>query len=749
MAEILTYILISLAMISICMGCQVVRNDRKIKYGQALIITYVGSFLWSMGIGIMISQQNETVAWILRSIGIVGTYIELNGIVFLFGVWSGISKKAKKIVYFCSMSMICVLPFNLHPDYVSFEWTKYGMSYKFAPGLASTIYTLYYVVIAVLCVGMMIYMYRNATRIQQKKLAVKAIMAVFVCAFGMVFDTIIPLLGMNSFPGSTLSQAFSIFFIYNAYKFEKDNSVNIINLSRFVYDLVQEPMLIYDAEYHLRIINNSGMRFLGITENDNEQYPLHELFEVPKDWYHIGFSGKKYEAKCLVNQTFCGLSVDRIEDVYNDSLGYIVLVNDMTEKIETMNQMENARVQAEKANEAKSIFLANMSHEIRTPINAVLGMDEMILRESQAPEIIDYARQIRSASKSLLSLINEILDFSKIESGKMEIVSGTYETGPFFKEIVRVMSFRAKEKNLKITLDMDTNLPSMLWGDEMRVKQIINNIMTNAIKYTSEGEVKLIVRFEANGELAKNSKREKMIMRVDVSDTGSGIAEEQKEKLFESFHRLNESAVHNIEGTGLGLSIVERLLTMMGGSISVESELGKGSIFSVVIPQEIVSKEPVGEIFAKRNSKKLRVENKGKFNAPEAVVLAVDDNRVNLTVLRGLLKRTQVKLDVATGGQEAIDRAKDKRYDLIFMDHMMPEVDGIEAMRAIHSDENSASKDSVIIALTANAIVGMREQYLEQGFDDYLPKPIDSEQLENMMIKYLPGELVNIIPKEQ
>ena len=236
-----------------------------------------------------------------------------------------------------------------------------------------------------------------------------------------------------------------------------------------------------------------------------------------------------------------------------------------------------------------------------------------------------------------------------------------------------------------------------------------------------------------------------MIMLIDVADTGKGIAEEQKEKLFESFQRLDESAVHNIEGTGLGLSIVKRLLDMMGGSISVESEVGKGSVFSIDIPQEIVSKEPVGEIFAKKNSDGAKTEKMGMFSAPDAVVLAVDDNRVNLTVLRGLLKRTKVKVDIATGGAEAIDKAKENRYDIIFMDHMMPEVDGVEAMKRIHSDENSASRDSVVIALTANAIIGMKEHYLEQGFDDYLPKPIDSEQLEKMMIKYLPEELVNII----
>ena len=368
-------------------------------------------------------------------------------------------------------------------------------------------------------------------------------------------------------------------------------------------------------------------------------------------------------------------------------------------------------------------------------------MDEMILRESKHPEIIDYARQIRLASKSLLSIINEILDFSKIESGKMEIVEGTYETSPFFKDIMRLMYFRVKDKKIKIELEMDENFPSKLLGDELRVKQIINNIMTNAIKYTDEGKVVLSVKFTPVVQ-EKNAEDNMMIMHIAVTDTGKGIDNDQMHKLFESFQRIDETSVHNIEGTGLGLSIVKGLLDMMGGTISVESTLGKGSKFMCDIPQKIVSSKPVGEIFKKKDDNTPKREYKELFTAPEVKVLAVDDNRVNLTVLRGLLKRTKVQVDVATGGAEAIEKATKKSYHIIFMDHMMPEIDGVEAMKQIRKMDECESKKAVIIALTANAIVGMREQYLEMGFDDYLSKPIDSKQLENMMMEYLPEELV-------
>lgn len=748
MADILSYLLVCLAMISVCMGVHVLRTDYKRTVGKIMAAAFIASSAWSFGIGIMINLTDKFYAWLWRCYGIIGTYIFMIAVIWLLIEWNNFTFKKKMIMRIIPVLFILVMPANLLRSQVTFSLTKYGMAYAFVPGIWSGLYTYYYVIEMIQMVYLLVNMYRCSMTIHEKIFTKKLVLGFTVTGFGMVFDTVMPMLGFASFPGSTLAQAFSVLLVYNAYWYERNNSIDMTNLSRFVYDLMQEPILIYDKYLKLKIINNSGNRFLQIGNTITSQYRLDELFEVPKDWYILRKSGIKYEAKCRVNNTTCGLAIDRINDVYGDTIGFIVVVNDMTEKIQTMNQMEQAKIQAERANEAKSTFLANMSHEIRTPINAVLGMDEMILRESQRPEIIDYAKQIRSASKSLLSIINEILDFSKIESGKMELAQNSYESVTFFKDIVRIGTFRAKNKNIKISLDMDNNFPQKLFGDEMRIKQVINNIMTNAIKYTDEGSVVLKVWFEDNGRTDEESKRQIIDMKISVKDTGRGISQEKINKLFESFQRLDEAAVHEIEGTGLGLSIVKGLLDMMGGSIEVESEPGKGSDFRCTIPQQVVVSEPVSEVInEKKQNRSDSKWSKERFTAPDAVVLAVDDNRVNLTVLRGLLKRTQVQVETAEGGAQAVEKASKKAYHMIFMDHMMPDVDGVEALKRLKSMKDNESKNAVVIALTANAMIGMREKYLEEGFDDYLSKPIDSDKLELMMMKYLPSELVHPVGK--
>lgn len=389
---------------------------------------------------------------------------------------------------------------------------------------------------------------------------------------------------------------------------------------------------------------------------------------------------------------------------------------------------------ADTANKAKSDFLAQMSHEIRTPINAVIGMDEMILRETQDPDIKGYALDIKSASKTLLSLVNGVLDFSKIESGKMEIVPVHYKTVEMINDIVSMISDRAERKDLLLSLDIDPKLPGVMYGDDVRIKQVIINLLTNAVKYTEKGTVKLTMRVV---DIRDNT----CTIHVSVKDTGIGIKEEELDKLFDSFQRLDERRNRNIEGTGLGMAIVQGILGMMGSQIHVESNYGQGSVFSFSINQDIIESAPIGEYHVLRSSK--REEEKNTLTILNADILVVDDNDINLKVAKGLMKRLNAVPDIAGSGTEAIDMIRRKHYDIILMDHMMPVIDGIETLKILHN-QSLIDETTSVIALTANAIAGAREMYISEGFVDYLSKPIVPEDLENMLIKYLPSDRYRI-----
>ncbi len=402
---------------------------------------------------------------------------------------------------------------------------------------------------------------------------------------------------------------------------------------------------------------------------------------------------------------------------------------------------EQKRQQAVLSSKAQAQFLANMSHEIRTPINAVIGMNEMILRENENETIQEYAYNIKSSSTMLLGLVNDVLDFSKIESGQLELVEESYNLADLIQAELVLSNARAVGKPIDIHVEVDQDLPTRLFGDELRIKQIVTNLLSNAVKYTKEGSVTLKVNFEWNDD--------EIMLYFIVSDTGIGIKQEDLEKLFSGFKRLELNKNRNIEGTGLGLNIAKSLVELMNGTINVESEYGKGSTFTVSIPQSVVDRTPIGDM--KENTKKNRKEQnakKGTFLAPEASVLVVDDNMMNLAVTKALLKRTKMHLEMVESGRDCLKVTKDRYFDIILLDHMMPELDGIETLQMLRADENNPNRNTVVIALTANAIAGCREMYLEHGFDDYCSKPIKGEVLDALMIQHLPKEKVQLLEEK-
>ena len=434
----------------------------------------------------------------------------------------------------------------------------------------------------------------------------------------------------------------------------------------------------------------------------------------------------------------------------------------------TLNQMRSseqlieAKAAAEHANTAKSEFLASMSHEIRTPINAVLGMNEMVLRESlqardkaskENPElrgyltnISNYAGNIDSAGKNLLAIINDILDFSKIESGKMEITEADYKFSSVLNDISNIVSFKAKDKGLFFRIEVDKDLPDGLFGDELRVRQIMTNLLGNAVKYTKEGGVLLSIGKEAGAEVKEG---EPLNLVIAVKDTGIGIRPEDIEKLFQKFERVDLQQNSTVEGSGLGLAITKNLLELMHGTVKVESVYGEGSTFTVTLPQKVISTEAVGDFKMKfEKSVQEAKQYRESFRAPDAHILIVDDTRMNLMVAVGLLKKTQMEIDTAGSGLEAIQLTKTIHYDLILMDQRMPGMDGTETMKNIKALEESPNSDTPFICLTADAVSGARSHYLAEGFTDYLTKPIDSKALERMLIKYLPKDKILTVPEE-
>ena len=387
---------------------------------------------------------------------------------------------------------------------------------------------------------------------------------------------------------------------------------------------------------------------------------------------------------------------------------------------------------ADSANKAKGEFLAQMSHEIRTPINAVLGMNEMIFRESNDPKIVEYATHIRTSGRNLLSIINSILDFSKIEDGKMEIIPVQYDTASLIDNLVNTIAQRAADKGLEFITKIDETLPAVMIGDDIRLTQIIVNLLTNAVKYTEHGTVTLTMQ-------QAGTENDNVSLYVEVRDTGIGIRDEDREKLFESFSRLDQQVNHHIEGTGLGMSIVTALLSMMGSELKLESTYGKGSAFSFTVLQQRSGEELLGDFNERflRTQQESAPEELPKWNG--ARILVTDDNEMNLKVGENLLRLFGIKPDLAVSGKKAIEMMRKNSYHILLLDHMMPEMDGVETLRELQAA--SLTEHTAVVALTANAVSGARETYFSLGFDDYLSKPIELDKLEAILKKHLPKEL--------
>ena len=489
-----------------------------------------------------------------------------------------------------------------------------------------------------------------------------------------------------------------------------------------VLNALHDSVLVMNEEYEVQMYNNSALSLFSDLSfvqriQDVSGFPINILEGAGLEKFQIG--EKYYEGH-----------LQALTDDEGIVRGYTVLIVDVTSAYQHIEQLNEMKEQAEKANHAKSDFLANMSHEIRTPMNAIIGMSELMIEESKDSALHEYACDVKTAGLNLLSIINDILDLSKVEAGKMELVEADYYVQKLVRDTVNLVKVVAEKKGLQMKVSVAQNLPCQLYGDEGRIRQVLINLINNAIKFTQKGYVALSVSGRYIDE-------EHIQLQLRVKDTGIGMKKEDLPVVFEAFQQVDMKRNRKIEGTGLGLSITKQLVQLMQGEIQVESEYERGTCFTVTITQRVVNKMTIGEMPEDFEEQKEEIK---MFEAKEFRVLVVDDNRMNRKVAMQMLKYYKCQVDEAASGKEAIELVRQNVYDLIFMDHMMPEMDGIETTQILRSQYTKQIMETVIISLTANVLEGAKTEYLQNGFHDFLPKPFERAQMHEILERWVPEE---------
>lgn len=705
------------------------------------------SGLWSFGFGLQIMQTDTDMAYYCRVIGMIGTFLYLITAQVLVCQVSEIPKFWQNILNGISYSGVIIYFFTIQKDQIIYRLSPtMGMTYAFKAGIGNTIYTIYCVVFAVDVLVVTLYMTRKQSKKRVRVFGKKMLTVELFIAVGMVLDTIVPMLGIPAIPGSTLMQFFGMTVLRAAVHEINRSRINMGNLSEIMYYSLSVPVLIFDIDRRASILNDAAKDFFEVEKEliDERMIGIQQLFTIDEeDAFGFSETRRDVDAVCTRNQVHCSLSVNKVHDHYGDEIGFIIIVTDLTERIKTMKELETAIKTADSANQAKSTFLANMSHEIRTPMNAILGFAELVLKMDINEQVYEYVTDIKDSSENLLAIINDLLDISKIESGKMELVCSEYYTNSLFKDVFLIINAQAKRKGLVFKMKIAPDMPSRLYGDKIRIRGVLINLLNNAVKYTKEGTVS----FEAT---VSDVRGENAQLQFKVIDTGVGIKKEEQGRLFESFSQVDRKVHHGVEGTGLGLAIVKGYVTLMNGDVTVESEYGVGSVFTAVIDQKIIDPKPMDAFLAKE-TKTTEDFRLGSIRVFGTKVLVVDDNQINLKVASSTLGYYGLDVDIASSGREAIELCKLHEYEMVFMDQMMPVMDGVTAMKEIRhlSPYYAIGGTAKIIVLTANAVAGVRQQLMAEGFDEYLGKPMNFRQLERLLVRFLPEERIRYVEEEE
>ncbi|MCR4694612.1 MAG: response regulator [Pseudobutyrivibrio sp.] len=700
----------------------------------AVILLATGNALCNIGYSVMSLSSYVTAAYIFRFIGLVGVNIYLLAEIIMVSTCLNFTKRAEYTIIV--MTIIAIVGDLLiwgktdSNRYVSID----GFTTYVEMDPYGYIYHITHIgALSVLLLILAIIWKKNVKYSRDKQFYFMAILSNAILLAAAIAEVNRKNLGLD-FPHflfcTSMTIAFSVFYTgasrYTAFR------ITVNTVSRDIFSTINTGLIAFDTDGVMALANRYFRELADMKKNPKLKR-LHEIFQIDKkdalEMRERAENGANLDYRLIIRETgkvvLANLSCKY--DRSGEPICYLLVATDLTEENRLIEE-------AQAANVAKSDFLSNMSHEIRTPINVVQGMDELILRECNDPTILKYAENINVASRTLMSLINDVLDFSKIESGKLDVVSSNYNVGSLLYDSYSMALNLAKNKNQKLILECDPNIPSTLVGDDVRIKQVLANLLSNSVKYTPEhGQIKLVAR-------SKFVDASSIKLILQVIDNGIGFRDDDVIHAFDNFSRFEMDKNRTIEGTGLGLAIAKNLVDLMHGTIRLDSAYEMGSTFTIELPQTVVDATPIGDINESYSDEMEAF--KVSLRAPKARILSVDDVQMNLDVFAGLLKPTGITIDSAISGPQALDLLAENKYDIVFLDHMMPGMDGVEVLERLRSYENSINANTPVIALTANAVMGVEQKYLEAGFTDYMAKPIKPVALEKMVKEYLPPELI-------
>ncbi len=729
-------ILFATSIISLMIGLSVLSaKDKMGSKNWYFFMICISSSVWNFGYLLMEMAHDEADINLGRSLTLGGSLAASCLLIkFIYILIEGNSEKKSKITVIAVFLALIIFPLTGASDNTVITKTSYGVSYYLKENPITIISSIYGIATILLSLAITL-KWIKVSKFKRDKFQGKVI------ASGIVFSLIGLLGGFFKLLNGEIkipSSVYIFILIVIIYYFSKrynSLSITVGNLAEYIYSSANTPILVLNDNKKVELVNSSAVKFFNITSEKLIGRDIEDIFSYKKDNINMFEINKEknesgeysFDSICLLNDAKCSISTTSIYDKYNEFVCAIFVITDLTDKMNLIEQLNESREEAVAANEAKSAFLANMSHEIRTPMNAIIGMSEIVLQKDVPKDIKENVINIRNSGKGLLTIINDILDLSKIESGKFEIIEEPYMLSSLLNDVFNIINIRLDNKPVELVVDINKAIPDKLIGDEIRIKQILINIMGNAVKFTKKGFIKLTIDEE------KRADDFYLIMKVE--DTGIGIKEEDINKLFGTFNQVDTRKNRSIQGTGLGLSISKNLSELMGGNITLESQYGKGTTFTIKVKQSVKDYTSIGEVkVGEVHNKQMGLDGLKIIPMPFAKILIVDDNEVNIQVAQGLMNPYGMSLDCAYSGEEAIDKIKETKYDLVFMDHMMPELDGVDTTKIIRNLEGEFYKEVPIVALTANAISEAKAMFLKEGFNDFLAKPIELLKL-NLILK--------------
>lgn len=734
-AAVISLVLFGMGMASMILGIRLFRGNIHSKGNKRMFLVFLCVFAWDTGYSLMGLSYDSDFAYIARSFSLMAVFMYNAACISYVGYLAGYPESRLRLFYvpYGAVGLVSLIRLS-SPESVDFQMTSWGYWYTTEFGWARYVQfgcimaaiVMYYVVLRFWWVR---------AQLKRQQYIIRGFMwfPPIVCA-GYILDTLVPALAHTpAIPGTAVSSFVSALMLFSISKKYKAFDITKGNVSEYVFRDVTIPVMVMDWQGKIVLWNQHATTYFSRRGNELLGLKREDLVSLPHEDFML--KGISAEEIYITNDRhlYCEFQTTEIFDEFHEPLYTICFVRDISETQNALKMMDESRRIAEAANRSKSAFLTNMSHEIRTPMNAIIGMSDILLSN---PDMSGDERQqvmnIREAGMSLLGIINDVLDISKIEAGKYEIVENEYSMGDMIHAVSSIIRMRLAETSIEYIVDVDPDIPSHLTGDELKIRQILINILGNAVKFTESGYIRLKLRGVKEGDAYR--------LYADVEDSGIGIREADLARIFEAFNQVDTHKNRNRQGTGLGLSIALRLSQSMGGNVTVESTYGKGTIFHINILQKLKDYEPLGEEVCTRlrNDEYEYIEAKKEIRYtphPGKRILVVDDSKVNLMVAKGLLNPYGMEMEFASRGATAVEMAAAHDYDLIFMDHMMPEMDGVETTHAIRR-LGGHNAEVPIVALTANAIDGTRQALIAEGMQDFITKPIDKVELDNVIEKY-------------